>query len=208
MTAHAFLCLPSLACAVYGVLPLSGAHSHGMLIGARLQPDAVPDSRLYKNPPKISRLGTFVLQAVSKRFDSREAYPEDMDPAIAAREYDAFVDGLKAIGFNDELVAANRRLLAGILYIGNIDFAEVRDGTLKLTSYSSLYRACELLGLPAVPLGTALCTYTTVTRGETIARELTKEQARDVRDATAKALYNRLFTFVIKRVNSHGVRQL
>lgn len=61
--------------------------------------------------------------------------------------------------------------------------------------------AAEFLKVKADLLEKALCTKTTLTRGETIVSPLNAVTARDVCDAFVKGIYGRLFIWIVQKIN-------
>ncbi len=59
----------------------------------------------------------------------------------------------------------------------------------------------DLLGIDGNELKEALITSGMVARGETIVRNNTIEESINVRDAMSKAMYGRLFSWIVNKMN-------
>jgi myosin-5 len=88
--------------------------------------------------------------------------------------------------------------LAGLLYLGNVDF-NLEGAALDASARSNVERAAELLGLAADNLAKRLMVSIVRVRGEAIEKKLSTEDARSNRDSIAKALYNSIFEWVRAR---------
>lgn len=126
-----------------------------------------------------------------------------------------FAQTLKAmsiIGLSQEEQDQIFKLLAAVLWIGNIHFVENDDGT-SIVDPSVPNFVAYLLDVNAESIEKALTIKVVETthgarRGSVYESPLNPVQAGAVRDALAKAIYNNLFEWIVDRVNrsleSHG----
>ena len=61
--------------------------------------------------------------------------------------------------------------------------------------------AAKFLGVDPNGLEKALCTKSTITRGETIVSPLGASSAQDVCDAFVKGIYGRQFIWIVEKIN-------
>lgn len=98
------------------------------------------------------------------------------------------------------------RLISAILWIGNIDFVENEEGNGAIRDASVTNFVAYLLDVDAEAIEKAL-TYRIIEtsrggrRGSVYESPLNPVQARAVRDALAKAIYNNLFDWIVTRLN-------
>jgi myosin I len=146
----------------------------------------------------VQEPGSYVYLSRSKCLDV-----EGMDDHA---DFKDTLNAMKIIGMSQAEQDNLFRMLAAILWLGNVTFGEDDQGNAKITDQSVVDFVAYLLEVEASHVNKALTERVVETsrggrRGSVYEVPLNPAQATSVRDALAKAIYFNMFDWIVSRVN-------
>ncbi|KAK5859693.1 hypothetical protein PBY51_021226 [Eleginops maclovinus] len=122
-----------------------------------------------------------------------------------AKDYQHILSAMKILTFSEIQCQEILKLLAAILHLGNVCFqanTQHNMETSNVTKSQHFSMAASLLEVKRSALAKSLTERSFKTNRESVVKPLSADQASDCRDAFVKAIYNKLFIWIVEKINN------
>jgi hypothetical protein len=188
--------------------------TNDLVCGAEMSHYLLEKSRIILQGPGERNFHIFSLMFSGMDQTARDAYRltdyEDYrylqdgpgNDAKQKAEWTELQEAFVAINFYPTEIDQLQSAVAAVLMIGQIDFVDSSDGDAAMIENSfMLENVCHVLGVAVAAMSEGLMTSVINMRGEIITKKLNIKKCNNGKNAVAKALYDRLFRWLVFKVN-------
>lgn len=122
-----------------------------------------------------------------------------------AAEFADVKSAMKVLNFSDEEILNIVKLLAAILHLGNVKYNELVIANIdaaEIPDHLQVQKVAAILGVSKDLLVDSLTRKTIFVQGDKVVRNVSVEQAIEVRDAFVKGIYGQLFIMIVQKIKS------
>lgn len=192
-------------------------NARGKLIGAKCETYLLEKSRVVSITEGERNYHIFyqILAGLSSREHSEFALDASFaykytgalkDMGIPGMDDSQWLEGtrksLSLIGLDASAQKVLFQVLAGILHLGEVEFAESGESGSRISSAKSLSNVAKMFGVPDSSIEQALCNRTVITRNDSVTVPLDPVEATENRDALAKTVYSKMFDWMVEKINA------
>lgn len=154
------------------------------------------------SPDLLSKLGLSSDPMAYKYLNQGGAESLKVKGMDDAKDFKQVESAMATLGFSDQERDSVFEIVAAIILLGDVTFDKASsDEDSKVADAAKVATIAGLLGMDAETLVSALTSREVRTASETVSTPLSVDKAAYARDAFAKSVYDRLFTWIVKTVN-------